>query len=116
MESGDLCVLSWNKLGQGPPPCGRTYVEVEGELCYRDFTPAESDRSVRIAEVYASSILLLDRFHNNWLRSGCLKSRRRNQPMNRLAGHRSESIPGLSKVICTRRSKNRPCDDAKAGV
>ncbi len=37
------------------------YVEVEGELRYREFTPAESDRHVRVAEIYASSILLLDR-------------------------------------------------------
>jgi single-strand DNA-binding protein len=37
------------------------YVEVEGELRYRDFTPGESDRSVRVAEIYATSILALDR-------------------------------------------------------
>lgn len=37
------------------------YVEVEGELRYREYTPAESDRSVRVAEIYASSILALDR-------------------------------------------------------
>ena len=37
------------------------YVEVEGELRYREFTPAESDRSVRLAEIYATSILALDR-------------------------------------------------------
>ncbi len=34
--------------------------EVEGELRYREFTPSESDRSVRVAEIYASSILALD--------------------------------------------------------
>jgi single-strand DNA-binding protein len=37
------------------------YVEVEGELRYREFTPSESDRSVRVAEIYARSILALDR-------------------------------------------------------
>jgi single-strand DNA-binding protein len=37
------------------------YVKVEGELRYREFTPAESDRSVRMAEIYATSILALDR-------------------------------------------------------
>lgn len=33
---------------------------VEGEL-HREFTPADSDRSVRVAEIYATSILALDR-------------------------------------------------------
>lgn len=37
------------------------YVEVEGELRYREFSPAESDRSVRLAEIYATSVLALDR-------------------------------------------------------
>jgi len=37
------------------------YVEVEGELRYREYTPAESDRSIRVAEIYANSILALDR-------------------------------------------------------
>jgi len=37
------------------------YVEVEGELRYREYTPAESDRNVRVAEIYASSVLALDR-------------------------------------------------------
>lgn len=37
------------------------YVEVEGELRYREFSPAESERSVRVAEIYANSILALDR-------------------------------------------------------
>jgi len=55
-------VISWNKLGQWAASLQKgAYVEVEGELRYREFTPAESDRSVRVAEVYASSILLLDR-------------------------------------------------------
>jgi single-strand DNA-binding protein len=37
------------------------YVEVERELRYREFTPAESNRSVRLAETYVTSILALDR-------------------------------------------------------
>ena len=37
------------------------YVEIEGELRYRDYTPAEVDRSVRVAEIHAHSILALDR-------------------------------------------------------
>ena len=55
-------VVGWNKLGQWAASLQKgAYVEVEGELRYREFTPAESDRSVRVAEIYASSILLLDR-------------------------------------------------------
>ena len=55
-------VISWNKLGQWAASLQKgAYVEVEGELRYREFTPTESDRSVRVAEIYASSILLLDR-------------------------------------------------------
>ena len=42
-------------------PCRRTYFEVKGELRYREYTPAESDRSVRVAEIHTSSILALDR-------------------------------------------------------
>jgi single-strand DNA-binding protein len=37
------------------------YIEVEGELRYREYTPAESDRSLRVAEIHAQSILVLDR-------------------------------------------------------
>ena len=55
-------VISWNKLGQWAASLQKgAYVEVEGELRYREFTPGESDRTVRVAEIYASSILLLDR-------------------------------------------------------
>jgi single-strand DNA-binding protein len=55
-------VISWNKLGAWAGALQKgAYVEVEGELRYREFTPAESDRSVRVAEIYATSILALDR-------------------------------------------------------
>ena len=55
-------VISWNKLAEwaGTLPKG-AYIEVEGELRYREYTPAESDRSVRVAEIQANSILALDR-------------------------------------------------------
>ena len=36
-------------------------MEVEGELRSRECAPAESERSVRVAEIYASSVLALDR-------------------------------------------------------
>jgi single-strand DNA-binding protein len=55
-------VVSWNKLGAWAGALQKgAYVEVEGELRYREFTPAESDRSVRMAEICATSILALDR-------------------------------------------------------
>jgi single-strand DNA-binding protein len=55
-------VICWNKLGVWAGALQKgAYVEVEGELRYREFTPAESDRSVRLAEIYANSILALDR-------------------------------------------------------
>jgi single-strand DNA-binding protein len=55
-------VVCWNKLAEwaGSLPKG-AYVEVEGELRYREYTPTESDRSVRVAEIYAVSIVKLDR-------------------------------------------------------
>ena len=55
-------VISWNKLGEWASALQKgAYVEVEGELRYREFTPAESERPVRVAEIYANSILALDR-------------------------------------------------------
>ncbi len=55
-------VISWNKLAEWAGALQKgPYVEVEGELRYREFTPAESERSVRVAEIYAHSILALDR-------------------------------------------------------
>ncbi len=55
-------VICWNKLAEWAGALQKgAYVEVEGELRYREFTPSESDRSVRVAEIYASSILTLAR-------------------------------------------------------
>jgi single-strand DNA-binding protein len=55
-------VICWNKLAEWAASLQKgAYVEVEGELRYREYTPAESDRSVRVAEIYASSVLALDR-------------------------------------------------------
>jgi single-strand DNA-binding protein len=55
-------IISWNKLAEwaGTLPKG-AYIEVEGELRHREYTPTESDRSVRVAEIHANSILALDR-------------------------------------------------------
>ena len=55
-------ILCWNKLAEWAGTLQKgAYVEVEGELRYREYTPAESDHVVRVAEIYASSILALDR-------------------------------------------------------
>lgn len=55
-------IVCWNKLADwGGSLQKGAYVEIEGELRYRDYTPAEADRSARVAEVHAHSILALDR-------------------------------------------------------
>jgi single-strand DNA-binding protein len=42
-------IISWNKLAEWTGTLQKgAYIEVEGELRYREFTPAESDRSVRV--------------------------------------------------------------------
>jgi single-strand DNA-binding protein len=55
-------IISWSKLAEWAGTLQKgAYIEVEGELRYREYTPAESDRSVRVAEIHANSILALDR-------------------------------------------------------
>ena len=55
-------MICWNKLADWAGNLHKgAYVEVEGELRYREYTPTDSDRNVRVAEVYATSILVLDR-------------------------------------------------------
>src|ERR1700751_3545923 len=55
-------VIYWNKLADWAGNLHKgAYMEVEGELRYREYTPTDSDCNVRVAEVYASSILALDR-------------------------------------------------------
>jgi single-strand DNA-binding protein len=55
-------IICWNKLADWAGNLQKgAYVEVEGELRYRDYTHSESDRAVRIAEIHASSIMALDR-------------------------------------------------------
>jgi single-strand DNA-binding protein len=55
-------VTCWNKLADWAGNLHKgSYVEVKGELRYREYTPTDSDRSIRMAEIYASSILALDR-------------------------------------------------------
>ena len=55
-------IVCWDKLADWAGTLQKgAYVEIEGELRYREYTPAESDRSVRVAEIHANSILALDR-------------------------------------------------------
>jgi single-strand DNA-binding protein len=55
-------ILCWNKLADWAGTLQKgAYVEIEGELRYRDYTPAEADRSMRVAEIHAHSILALGR-------------------------------------------------------
>jgi single-strand DNA-binding protein len=55
-------IICWNKLAEWAASLQKgAYVEVEGELRYHEYTPAESDRSIRVAEIYANSILALNR-------------------------------------------------------
>ena len=55
-------VISWNKLAEWAGTLQKgAYIEVEGELRYREYMPAESDHSLRVAEIHAQSILALDR-------------------------------------------------------
>jgi single-strand DNA-binding protein len=55
-------IVVWGKFGEwaGSLKSG-AYIEVEGELRYREFQPNGSDAKVRTAEIHASSILTLDR-------------------------------------------------------
>jgi len=55
-------IVCWDKLADWAGTLQKgAYVEIEGELRYREYTPAESDRSVRVAEIHANSISALDR-------------------------------------------------------
>ena len=55
-------VICWNKLADWAGNLRKGgHVEVEGEFRYREYTPTESANTVRVAEVYATSILALDR-------------------------------------------------------
>jgi single-strand DNA-binding protein len=55
------CVV-WTKLGAWAACLKKgAFVEVEGELRYREFQPKGSDLNVRAAEIHVNSILTLDR-------------------------------------------------------
>ena len=55
-------IVVWGKFGEWAGSLKKgAFVEVEGELRYREFQPKGSDGNVRVAEVHATSILTLDR-------------------------------------------------------
>jgi single-strand DNA-binding protein len=55
------CVV-WTKLGAWAASLKKgAFVEVEGELRYREFQTKDSETKVRAAEIHVTSILALDR-------------------------------------------------------
>lgn len=53
---------SWGKLAEWAGSLKKSaFVEVEGEMRYREFQPAASEQKVRVAEISANSFLSLDR-------------------------------------------------------
>lgn len=86
-------------------------VEVEGELRYREYTPNESDRSVRVAEIYGSSILALDRSAGQNGSISDDSEHAANRPSERVPGHRFfEAVPIFfrfhSKEVQRRHGRN----------
>lgn len=55
-------IVVWGKFGEWAGSLKKgAFVEVEGELRYREFQPKGSDAKIRSVEIHASSILTLDR-------------------------------------------------------
>ena len=54
--------MVWGKFGEWAGSLKRgAFLEIEGELRYREFQPNGSDAKIRTAEIHAVSILTLDR-------------------------------------------------------
>ena len=54
--------MVWGKFGEWAATLKKgAFIEVEGELQYREFQPNGSDAKIRTAEIHAISILTLDR-------------------------------------------------------
>jgi single-strand DNA-binding protein len=52
----------WGKFGEWAGSLKRgAFLEIEGELRYREFQPNGSDAKIRTAEIHVVSILTLDR-------------------------------------------------------
>ena len=80
-------IVCWNKLADWTGTLQKgAYVEIEGELRYRDYTPAEADWSVRVAEIHARSILALDRSDRQPVSATESKPGDTNPSTERLAG------------------------------
>lgn len=55
-------IVVWGKFGEWAGSLKKgAFVEVEGELRYREFQPKGSETKIRAVEVHATSILTLDR-------------------------------------------------------
>ena len=55
-------IVVWGKFGEWAGSLKKgAFIEVEGELRYREFQANGSDAKIRTAEIYATSILTLDR-------------------------------------------------------
>ena len=55
-------IVVWGKFGEWAGSLKKgAFVEVEGELRYREFQPSGSDAKIRSVEIHAISILTLDR-------------------------------------------------------
>lgn len=55
-------IVVWGKLGEWAGSLKKgAFVEVEGELRYREFQPTGSDAKIRTVEIHVVSILTLDR-------------------------------------------------------
>jgi single-strand DNA-binding protein len=54
-------IVVWGKFGEWAGSLKRgAFLEIEGELRYREFQPKSSDAKIRTAEIHAISILTLD--------------------------------------------------------
>ena len=54
--------MVWGKFGEWAGSLKRgAFLEIEGELRYREFQPNGSDAKIRTAEIHVVSILTLDR-------------------------------------------------------
>ena len=55
-------IVVWGKFGEWAGTLKKgAFIEVEGELRYREFQPQDSEAKIRAVEIHASSILTLDR-------------------------------------------------------
>ena len=55
-------IVAWGKLADWAGSLKKgAFIEIEGELRYREFQPEGAEHNVRVAEIHATSLLSLDR-------------------------------------------------------